>query len=286
VRDWPRYGKVDELPEECEELRANYYALVSLCDSLLGELLDEFDKHDMWKDTALVVTTDHGFLLGEHDFWAKNRMNMYEEIVHIPLFVHDPRHPQAAGRRTAALTQTMDLAATMLDFYGVAPPAENEGVSLLEHLQGKSPEREAVIFGYFGGAVNVTDGRYTYHRYPFDLMEQEIFQYTVMPTHIKQLFTTEELAQSTLAPPFPFSKGVPLLKVPVHRRSPMHRFYGPGAMIENDTRLYDLASDPGQQHRLDDPAAEARMVALMLALMRANHAPPEAYARLELAPAK
>ena len=101
IRDWPRYGRVDELPAECEELRANYYAVVSLCDFLLGQLLDDFDRHDMWKDTALVVTTDHGFLLGEHDFWAKNRMNLYEEIAHIPLFVHDPRRPQPGGARGA-----------------------------------------------------------------------------------------------------------------------------------------------------------------------------------------
>jgi len=284
VRDWPRYGRVDELPEECDELRANYYALVQLCDSLLGELLDRFDREDMWKDTALVVTTDHGFLLGEHDFWAKNRMNMYEEIVHIPLFVHDPRHPQAQGRRCAALTQTMDIAATMLDFFGVAPPAENEGLSLLKHLDGEQPGRKAAIFGYFGGAVNVTDGRYTYHRYPFDLLEQEIYQYTVMPTHMKQLFTTEELAAATLSAPLPFSKGVPLLKIPMHRRTPMHKHYGPGNMIENDTRLYDLQTDPGQQVRLDDPEVERRMIGLMTELMRANHAPPEAYVRLELDP--
>src|SRR5690606_38294065 len=45
IRDWPRYGRVDELPAECEELRANYYAVLAMCDSLLGELLDEFDAH-------------------------------------------------------------------------------------------------------------------------------------------------------------------------------------------------------------------------------------------------
>ena len=55
--------------------------LVALCDFLLGQLLDNFDANDLWNDTALIVTTDHGFLLGEHDFWAKNRMSMYEEIV-------------------------------------------------------------------------------------------------------------------------------------------------------------------------------------------------------------
>ena len=37
VRDWPRYGRVDELPAECEELRANYYAVVAMCDYLLGQ---------------------------------------------------------------------------------------------------------------------------------------------------------------------------------------------------------------------------------------------------------
>ncbi|WP_348272229.1 sulfatase [Ensifer sp. Root278] len=118
VRDWPRYGRVDELPEECEELRANYYAVIALCDFLIGQLLDYFDAHDLWRETALVVTTDHGFLLGEHDFWAKNRMNMYEEIVHIPLFLHDPRRPGRAGTRRSALTQTIDLAPTFLDLFG------------------------------------------------------------------------------------------------------------------------------------------------------------------------
>ena len=37
--------------------------------------------------------------------------------------------------------------------------------------------------------MNVTDGRYTYHRYPADLVEQEIYQYTLMPTHIFEPFT-------------------------------------------------------------------------------------------------
>ena len=106
----------------------------------------------MWRDTALIVTTDHGFLLGEHDFWAKNRMNMYEEIVHIPLIVHDPRQPAAV--RVDKLTQSVDVAPTILDLFGAAPPAECQGRSLL-----REGDREAVIFGYFGGAVNVTDGR-------------------------------------------------------------------------------------------------------------------------------
>ncbi|MDM9627607.1 sulfatase [Rhizobium sp. S152] len=275
IRDWPRYGRVEELPEEADELRANYYAIVSLCDFLLGQLLDYFDEHDLWKDTALVVTTDHGFLLGEHDFWAKNRMNMYEEIVHIPLFIHDPRSP--GQKRISRLTQSIDVGPTFLDLYGVKAPPETEGRSLL-----LDQNREALIFGYFGGAVNVTDGRHTYHRFPTDLETQEIYQYTLMPTHITQPFTPEELRASTLAQPFGWTKNVPLLKVPVTNRSPMYANYGPGALLEKETRLYDLLNDPGQNTSVQDAELEATMSELMKRLMIENEAPPEAFVRLGL----
>ena len=283
IRDWPRYGRVDELPAECEELRANYYAVVAMCDALLGQLLDEFDAQGMWQDTALVVTTDHGFLLGEHDFWAKNRMNVYDEVAHIPLFVHDPRRADHAGGRCAALTQSIDLAPTFLDLFKVAAPPECEGRSLLTVADG-GVTREAAIFGYFGGAVNVTDGRYTYHRFPADLRLQEIYQYTLMPTHIFTPFSPQELASASLAEPFPFTKGAKLLRIPVTDRSPMYNNYGPGALLESDTRLYDLEADPGQLSPLHEPSIEARLARCMASLMRANDAPPEAFARLDLDP--
>jgi arylsulfatase A-like enzyme len=282
IRDWPRYGKVDELPEECEELRANYYALVAFCDALLGKLLDEFDSHQLWDNTALIVSTDHGFLLGEHDFWAKNRMSLYEEISHIPLFVHHPDFG-TPGARSSTLTQTMDLATTFLDIFGVAAPETMQAHSLLPILQGQALDRSGIIFGYFGGAVNVTDGRFVYHRYPCDLAAQSIFQYTLMPQHIWAPFSLEELRQAQLAPPMPFTKNTPVLKIPMLHTSPIYNNYGPGALLENETRLYDLAVDPGQVQPLSDVTQERRMAELMYQLMRAAHAPEEAFVRLALA---
>ena len=43
-----------------------------MCDDYFGKLLDYFDEHDLWEDTALILSTDHGFLLAEHDWWGKN----------------------------------------------------------------------------------------------------------------------------------------------------------------------------------------------------------------------
>ena len=245
IRDWPRYGRVDELPEECEELRANYYAIVSLCDFLLGQLLDYFDAHDLWKDTALVVTTDHGFLLGEHDFWAKNRMNLYEEIVAYPA-LHSRSPSRAYGRQSRHRRSRKPSTSppTFLDLLRRRRRRPRCEGARSFRLDGERRAR-GVLFGYFGGAVNVTDGRYTYHRYPADLATQEIYQYTLMPTHIFDPFSAEELGQASLSGPLPFTKGAKLLKVPVTDRSPMYNVYGPGALLESD----DAAIRPATRSR-------------------------------------
>ena len=114
ILDWPPYARVTEAPDECAELRANYCAIVALCDAQMGRLLDRFDELNLWRDTALLVTTDHGFLLGEHDWWAKLRMPCYDEVAHIPLFLHHPDFASRAGERRGSLSQTIDLMPTIL----------------------------------------------------------------------------------------------------------------------------------------------------------------------------
>jgi arylsulfatase A-like enzyme len=284
VLDWPPYGRVHEAPAECEELRANYCATVALCDHELGRLLDWFDRENAWDDTALIVTTDHGFLLGEHEWWGKNIMPCYNEVAHIPLFVHHPRFRAAAGTRRASLTQTTDIAATLVDVFGVASPPHCHGVSLLRLLADDRPVRSAAAYGVFGSAVNVTDGRYTYFRYPDDLRRENLFNYTLMPTHMMERFSVGELEGATLAPPFGFTKNVPVLKVPATPKSPMwHSHIGPGAhWHEAATVLYDLSTDPLQLAPLTDARIERRLAAEMLAIMRATEAPPEAFERLRL----
>ena len=65
--DWPYYGQVAEGEEgerQIRDARLNYRAVLSMLDCYLGKVLDFLDGHDMWKDTLLVVNTDHGYLLG------------------------------------------------------------------------------------------------------------------------------------------------------------------------------------------------------------------------------
>ncbi len=276
--DWPEYRRVDESEDEIRRYRHNYAALVTMCDTNLGRLLDAMDRYDMWRDTMLIVNTDHGFLLGEHDWWAKCVMPFYSEVAHMPLFIWDPRAAQAGVRRSA-LVQTIDLAPTLLDYFGVAAPPDMQGRALGATVADDTPVREAGLFGIHGGQVNVTDGRYVYMRGPAAPDNSPLYDYTLMPTHMRGLFTVEELRRATLHEPLPFTKGAPVLRIPAARSdNPDVR---PAIL---DTLLFDLLADPRQEHPLQDAEIEARMCAHLVRLMLANDAPPEQFTRLGLTP--
>ncbi len=280
LRDWPRYRRT-EAGEDLRAVRANYAALVALCDDQLGRLLDHMDAEDMWDDTALIVTTDHGFLLGEHDWWGKNRAPFYNEIAHIPLFIH---LPGAAPGPRRALSQNIDVAATLLDLYGLEPLDGMQGRSLLPAVHEDAPGREIALYGVFGGAINATDGRHSYFRYPPDMESAPLNEYTLMPQHARRPFTAAEFAGAALHPGFGFTKGMPLLKLPAlpgAMRPPMQG----GGFDDTDTVLYDLQADPGQTAPVDDPETEARFCKAIAAEMARHEAPEELYDRFALDPA-
>ncbi|BBR56652.1 hypothetical protein C8256_04530 [Kluyvera genomosp. 2] len=91
--DWPHYAQVTDAERPWKNnLREEYRGLLNMCDVGIGRVLDMMDKYNLWEDTLLIINTDHGYLLGEHDWWAKaNDANFYEEVSHTPLFIYDPR---------------------------------------------------------------------------------------------------------------------------------------------------------------------------------------------------
>lgn len=283
ILEWPVYKRVTETPEEIAELRANYAALTTMCDEYFGKLLNFFDTNDMWKDTCLILTTDHGFLLGEHDWWSKNRMPVYDEIARIPLVVYHPDHASQGGTRRAALTQAIDVMPTILDLYDHEIPVDVMGHTLLPLLEKDHHLRDTAIFGYFGAAMNITDGRYVYHRYPEKLTAEGLYEYTLMPTRMTSRFAISELVEATLANPFDFTKGAPVLRVSPRANADGDVVEVQGMNFEDtQTRLYDLEKDPRQENPMDAPEIEARLVAALIQQMRDADAPNELFMRFDL----
>lgn len=274
--DWPNYKSVTETPEQVQHVRKEYFALLTMCDHSLGRLLDKMDALNLWEDTMLIVNTDHGLLLGEHDWWAKCVQPWYNENAHIPMFIWDPRSKKQ-GERRQALVQTIDIAPTMLDFFGLGVPEDMRGKVLRDTVAGDAQVREGGIFGIHGGHVNVTDGRYVYMRAPERADNTPLNNYTLMPTHMRNRFSMEELHHMELTERLPFSKGAKVLKI-ASRGIPeldfsAHRF---GSL------LFDLEADPYQMKPMDDPAQEARMKELLIRCMKEQDSPPEQFERLGL----
>ncbi len=274
--DWPDYAKVEESNSEVEHARYEYAALLSMCDANLGKILDFMDAHNMWEDTMLIVNTDHGFLLGEHDCWAKCIHPFYNEIVHIPLFIWDPRSKKS-GERRQSLVQTIDLAPTILKFFDISPTNDMQGFDLDNVIRHDSKVREACLFGMHGGQVNVTDGRYVYMR-GHNKTNTPLYNYTHMPTHMRKMFSIDELKTTKLHPPFSFTKGCPIMQI--------ENVIDPNSDLVSissiETMLFDLETDQEQNNPIQDTNIEKRMILLIKSLMIENDSPKEQFERLGL----
>jgi hypothetical protein len=153
-------------------------------------------------------------------------------------------------------------------------PAEVTGRSILPLLDGE-PGPEAVIFGMFGGPVGVTDGEYSYFRYPADLFNEQIGEYTLMPTHMTGFFTGEELATGQIAGPFDFTKGQKLLRYDALNSARRPPGLDGTKFAAFQSAVYHNASDPNQLQPISDAAIEARLQAQIMKILGAHDVPPE-----------
>ena len=107
-------------------LRA-YYASVSFMDAQVGRLLDELDKQGLTDNTLIVFMSDHGYHLGEHDFWQK--LSLHEESARIPLIAAGPGIEP--GKRWEGLMEAVDIYPSMCVFAGLPIPKHCVGLDLV-----------------------------------------------------------------------------------------------------------------------------------------------------------
>ena len=271
---WPRYGGLpEEYKKDVDLCRKEYAALISMCDESLGKVLDFMDEHDIWKDTALIVNTDHGFLLGEHEYLGKNFPPCYDELVHLPFFLHIPG--LAEGGTCSALCSTVDIAPTLLDLYGCDASLlkGTDGRSIKAVLENREEEKKHVLFGMHGSFTCWTDGRCVYMKANTD-EEQELYEYTMMPTNIRGYFAEDQLRRAVITDGGRYSNGLPVMKMPSKPMSLAHRF---------GDQLFDLKTDPEEENNLAGSADTSVFCEKLKEALKEAGAPEEEFVRLGLA---
>jgi iduronate 2-sulfatase len=183
--------------------RHGYYACVSYVDVLVGRLMATLDELELRDKTIVVVWGDHGWHLGEHNFWGKH--NLLEKSTRVPLIISAPGLP--ADRKADGIVELIDLYPTLCELAGIDPPAHLEGTSMVPLLKNPArPGKDAAFARWKGGLVAITRD-FTYTEYGKG--EQMLYHLTEDPDENVNLAADPDYAdtvtkmQKLLNPPTP-----------------------------------------------------------------------------------
>ncbi|MBI1261766.1 MAG: sulfatase-like hydrolase/transferase [Rhizobiales bacterium] len=283
---WPPYmqGAIEKgvlTERQARQIRACYGGKLTMIDHWFGKIMDALDAHDLWKDTLVILCTDHGHYLGEKDIWGKPGVPVYETLGHIPLMI---AHPDVAPDTCDALTTSVDLYATLADMFGVTPRQRIHGRSLLPLLAGKATSvRDWLLTGVWGREVHIIDGTHKYARGPVGNnapLSMLSNRWSTMPTHF--LSREQEL-------PLPddraFLDRMPGSNVPV-----IHQPWSEGDKLPywaftkfGGNHLYNIETDPEESRNLAGTALETIMAEKLDAALIELEAPESQRKRLGFA---
>lgn len=162
-----KVGGADHVDDaDLRRMRAHYYGAISQVDTQIGTLLDTLEDSGIAKNTLIILTADHGEMLGDHHAFGKR--TFYEASARIPLIVSWPT-VAPEGQRRDQLACLPDIYATFVDAAGGSPAEDVSGVSLRAALEQPTTELRDDLIGEFGSGPSLKFMRrfdnlkYVYH---------------------------------------------------------------------------------------------------------------------------
>jgi choline-sulfatase len=160
----PSIPDVPGLPRErVKQLHREYYASVSSVDRNVGRLIAKLDEWGLAERTAVIFTSDHGYMIGHHGLWHKGnaawlvegkkgyRPNMYDDAIRVPLLIYWPG-AVSPGTSITQVVSNLDLLPTILEIAGLGTPGNLEirGKSLVPLLKGQhAAPWDDTLFGQY-----------------------------------------------------------------------------------------------------------------------------------------
>ncbi|MFP6584532.1 MAG: sulfatase [Candidatus Hydrogenedentota bacterium] len=152
-------GMQGDLVKQRKSLAA-YYASVSFMDAQVGRLLDALDELELRDNTIVVFMSDHGYHLGEHDFWQK--VSLHEESMRIPLIISVPG---VAPATATTLSEQIDIYPTLAELAGLDIPEHVQGRSLVSALSDPDVSLREDVYGVTGRGKMLRTVDWAYIRY-------------------------------------------------------------------------------------------------------------------------
>jgi arylsulfatase A-like enzyme len=132
----------DVEPHTAAQGRAHYYSMIGIIDKELQRLWTELEDRNLYDDTLIIVTSDHGELLGDHGLWMKGPFH-YEQLVKVPLIMKLPKGHECSKIDTNQTVSLIDVTPTCLSIAGKAElPDEIDGID----LTSSSKDQKRTVF--------------------------------------------------------------------------------------------------------------------------------------------
>ena len=149
-----KYEPLGLTPSILHRMRELYAAEVTMVDAWLGHFLDRLANLALLDNTLVILTSDHGVLLGEYGWVGKRYTEVHTELSHVPLAI---RHPdgKAKGKASRYWASHHDIGPTVLSMLGVRKPHSMNGTDLSPLLDGKQPREKrhyrTAAYALYGG---------------------------------------------------------------------------------------------------------------------------------------
>ena len=155
-----RWSGLDGMTEAQKQmLRVHYYAKVTLIDDAIGQVIRALEESGLIDNTWIIYTSDHGEMLGDH--FMSHKIVFYEGALKIPCIIKPPGGTK--GWKSDALTDQLDVAASLIDIAGARPLEGSDGCSLIRQVKA-GPDRpqaqrgkEAIFSEVFGFSMVLTE---------------------------------------------------------------------------------------------------------------------------------
>ncbi len=148
--------------KEWKYMVQSYLACINYVDNQIGRLLDELRDNPRKRDTVIVLTSDHGWNLGEKTHWCKAAI--WRDTTRVPFMVVAPGVSKAGLRNNQPISH-VDIYPSLCDFAGIPKPKYLEGRSILPLLKDPSATRDFAFLSYGPQNTAAQSEQFRYLRY-------------------------------------------------------------------------------------------------------------------------
>ena len=173
---------VDVEEELAKKLIHAYYACVSYIDAQIGRVLNALDELGLAEDTIVILTSDHGFSLSEHNRWSKH--SLFKTELQVPLIIKVPGLTKSS--QSDSFAELVDLYPTICELLNIKGPKNLQGNSLVKNLIDPNKITKTFAFSRYINGDSYMSDNFFYSEWKYNIGDK-ILDRMIYENHLDPL---------------------------------------------------------------------------------------------------